>query len=160
NRLYRNLGNWKFEDVTDTAGLRGEGFSIGAAAADFDGNGWIDLFVAGAGKNLLYRNIKGRFEPVAIRDEKWSVGGSCHDYDNDSRPDILITALPGETFPLFRNTGAGFIDVTYPSKSGIATARRSGWGVALADLNNDGWKDIITANGHVTDNIDQLRSER
>ena len=55
NRLYRNLGGWKFQDVTAEAGLAGEGFSIGAAAADFDGDGWTDLFVPGAGRNLLYR---------------------------------------------------------------------------------------------------------
>src|SRR4029453_3832467 len=72
-----------------------------------------------------------------------------------------FTALAGETFPVFRNENGGrFGDVTYPSKVGLATARRSGWGVALADLNNDGWKDLITANSHVTDNVERVSSDR
>ncbi|MFN0102522.1 MAG: FG-GAP repeat domain-containing protein, partial [Bryobacteraceae bacterium] len=65
----------------------------------------------------------------------------------------------GETFPLFRNTGEGFRDETYQSGAGALTVRRSGWGVALADLNNDGWKDLVTANSHVTDTIELTRSE-
>ena len=68
-----------------------------------------------------------------------------------------MTALVGENFPLFRNLGkGGFKDVTYPSRLGLAAARRSGWGVAMADLNNDGWKDFFTANSHVTDNIERF----
>lgn len=297
NRLYKNLGNLQFKDVTAEAGLSGEGFSIGAAAADFDGDGWVDLFVAGAGRNLLYRNDHGHFtlSPRGIDDEKFAAGAAwldydgdgkldlfvvnyidwtpafskycgdpaknmrvyCHprefpptanrlyrnegngqfrdvsketgiaahlgkgmsasvadvdgdgrpdifvandampnflflnrggkftesalaqgvayndmgqpissmgsdlrDYDNDGRPDLLFTALTGETFPLFQNTGKGFRDVTYPSGAGALTVRHSGWGVAFADMNNDGWKDVVTANSHVTDTIELTRSEK
>jgi len=87
------------------------------------------------------------------------MGVDFRDYDNDGRPDLVFTALAGETFPLFRNeNGRRFRDVTYPSKVGLPTARRSGWGVALADLNNDGWKDLVTANSHVTDNVELISS--
>ena len=63
NRLYRNLGNWKFEDVTLRAGLAGEGYSMGATAGDFDNDGFVDLFVTGVNRNILYRNRgDGTFE--------------------------------------------------------------------------------------------------
>lgn len=300
NRLFRNRGNWQFQDVTEREGLQGEGFSIGAAAGDFDNDGRADLFVAGLGRNLLYRNTTKGFREVTrsagIRDEAWSVAGAwidydrdgwldlfvvnyldwkpepgrycgdrnaglrvycnprdyrglpnrlyrnrrdgtfedvtersgigqhigkgmsaavldgdgdgwpdifvtndtapnfmfrnrgdgsfeeralefgvalneqgkavssmgvdARDYDNDGRPDLIVTALTGENFPLFRSTGTGsFQDVTFPSRLGQAAARRSGWGAVFADLNNDGWKDLVTANSHVTDNVAQFRNE-
>src|SRR5206468_9335467 len=73
-------------------------------------------------------------------------------------PDIVMTALAGETFPLFRNQGKGFFrDVTYPSRLGLLSLARSGWGVALADFNNDGLPDIFSANSHVSDHLDTYR---
>jgi hypothetical protein len=90
-----------------------------------------------------------------------SMGTDAQDYDNDGLVDLIVTALTGENFLLLRNTGkSGFRDVTFPSRLGITAARRSGWGAVFADLNNDGWKDLFTANSHVTDNVEQLRSER
>ncbi|MEJ7609280.1 MAG: CRTAC1 family protein [Bryobacteraceae bacterium] len=89
-----------------------------------------------------------------------SMGVDARDYDNDGLPDLVVTALAGENFLLLRNrTNAGFQDVSFPSRLGLAAARRSGWGAVLADLNNDGWKDLMTANSHVTDNVERLRSE-
>jgi enediyne biosynthesis protein E4 len=301
NRLYRNAGNWRFEDVTEAQGLSGTGFAMGASASDFDNDGRIDLFVAGVQRNLLYRNTREGFVEVSrqagIRDETWSVAGAwvdydrdglldlfvvnyldwkpemdqycgdrakglrvyCHpreyrglpnrlyrnrgdgtfedvsnragiakhigkgmsaavidadsdgwpdvfvtndtlpnflfrnqgdgtfeesalrlgmalndqgspissmgadaqDYDNDGFTDLIVTALTGENFLLLRNSGkSGFQDVTFPSRLGLSAANRSGWGAVFADLNNDGWKDLFTANSHVTDNVEQLRSER
>lgn len=85
------------------------------------------------------------------------MGSEFRDFDNDGRPDIVFTALAGETFPLFRNLGSRqFKDWTYQAGLGMAAARLSGWGLALADLNNDGWKDLVTANSHVTDNIEAI----
>lgn len=296
NRLYRNEGGMKFTDVTMQAGVQGAGYSMGAAAGDYDNDGHVDLFVAGVYRNTLYRNLgNGRFEDVtthaSIKSDKWSVAGGwvdydndgwldlfvvnytdhpltfnrfcgdperdirmyCdpkyleglsntlyhnnrdgtftdvtveaglakhigkgmsvafadydrdgfmdifvtndsvpnflfhnrrdgtfnevgllagvalpingeavssmgtdfRDYDNDGLPDISVAALAGETFPLFRNLGGGlFEDATYSSGLATATTRRSGYAVGFFDFNNDGWKDIFTANSHVDDNIE------
>ncbi|MDE3165778.1 MAG: VCBS repeat-containing protein, partial [Acidobacteriota bacterium] len=95
NRLYRNLGNGRFEDVTVKAGLRGEGFSFGAAAGDYDNDGHPDLFVAGLHRNYLYRNRgDGTFEDVTakagIHSEPWSVAAGWFDYDGDGRLDLFV----------------------------------------------------------------------
>jgi hypothetical protein len=95
NRLYRNLGGLKFKDVTRQAGVAGSGYSMGAAAADYDNDGHIDLFVAGVGRNTLYRNRgDGTFEDVTakagIKNDTWSVGGAWLDYDNDGLLDLLV----------------------------------------------------------------------
>jgi len=79
------------------------------------------------------------------------------DYDNDGLPDIAITALFGETFPLFRNGGGHrILDATYSSRVGPLSRPYSGWGIGIFDLNNDGWKDIFTANAHVNDVVDRF----
>ncbi len=296
NRLYRNLGNWKFEDVTLRAGLAGEGYSMGATAGDFDNDGFVDLFVTGVNRNILYRNRgDGTFEMRTFPATGWSISAGffdydhdgdldlfivnyvkwdptkepfcgelqknirtyCHpnyydglpnslfrndgkgnftdvskesgiathigkgmglafadydndgfldvavtndttpnflfhnerngtfrevgmmagigmnddgralssmgldfrDIDNDGKPDLFITALANETFPLYRNLGKGlFLDVTYPSKIGQATLPWSGWSTAAVDLDNDGWKDLFTANGDVNDNTEKFSS--
>ena len=300
NRLYRNLGNWKFRDVTEEAGVAGAGYSMGAAVADYDNDGHPDLFVAGVNRNVLYRNLgNGRFEDVTaragIKSGEWAVAAGwldfdgdgkldlwvvhyakwslafnrycgdasrgiriyCHpkyfeglpptlyrnrgdgtfedvtqraglaryasrgmslaiadydrdgfpdvfvtndnqpnflfhnkgngtfeevalaagtslrddgrtissmgaefkDYDNDGLPDIFVTALAGETFPLFRNHGRGnFVDATYSAKLGQISVKHSGWGIGLFDFNNDGWKDIFTANSHVNDRVEAFES--
>ena len=86
---------------------------------------------------------------------------SFRDYNNDGKPDILFTALAGQTFPLFQNLGRGaFRDATNTSRMGPLSMRRSGWGLALADFDNDGWKDFFVACSHVTDNIEELSGDR
>lgn len=169
NRLYRNKGDGTFEDVSVRSGISahvGKGMSI--AFADYDGDGWMDVFVTNDGlPNFLFRNRgNGTFEErglqagPAVNDNGAalsSMGVDFRDYNNDGLPDLIFTALSGETFPLFRNQGAGmFLDRTYPDGIGILSARRSGWNVNLADFNNDGWKDLFTANSHVTDNIESF----
>jgi hypothetical protein len=278
NRLYHNEGGLRFKDVTESAGVAGDGYSMGAATADYDNDGHPDLFVAGVNRNILYHNLgNGKFEDVTekagIKSGKWAVAAGwfdydndgkldlwvvhyakwtpatdrwcgdtarniriyCHpkyyeglastlyrnrgdgtfedvsqkahdgymdvfvtndnmpnflfhnkgngkfeenallagvalrgdgkpvasmgtdfrDYNNDSFPDILFTALAGETFPLFRNDGKGsFSDVTYSSHLGGLSLHHSGWGVGLFDFNNDGLKDIFTSNSHVNDRVE------
>lgn len=296
NRLYRNDGGMKFTDVTTQAGLEGAGYSMGAAAADYDNDGHTDLFVAGVFHNILYRNRgDGTFEDVTehagIKSDKWAVGGGwfdydndgwldlfvvnyskfslehgrfcgdrarnlrtyCHpkyfegltctlyrnrhdgtfedatvqagfgkhvgrgmavgfadydndghvdlyvtndnmpnflyhnlgngtfeevglfagaallnngepvsnmgvdfrDYNNDGLPDIFVTDLSNETYPLFRNMGQGmFEDATYSSGLSVLSARRSGWSLGVFDFNNDGLKDLFTANSHVDNNVE------
>jgi hypothetical protein len=81
------------------------------------------------------------------------------DYDNDGRPDLHVTALAGESFPLYRNLGKGaFQDQTYRARLSPLVAARSGWSNAFVDLDNDGWKDLFTANSHVNDAIDRFES--
>ena len=98
NRLYRNLGGFRFEDVTERSGLAGDGYGIGAAAADFDNDGWPDLFVAGVNRNFLYRNRgDGTFEDITVRarlagqsPKPWSITGGWLDYDKDGLLDLFI----------------------------------------------------------------------
>ena len=95
NRLFRNDGNMRFTDVTDAAGVRGVGYAMGAAAADYDNDGHVDLFVAGVRQNQLLRNRgDGRFEDVTkqsgIASGEWAVAGGWFDYDNDGRLDLLV----------------------------------------------------------------------
>src|SRR5689334_20258511 len=95
NRLFRNLGGMQFRDVTAEAGLQGAGYSIGAAAGDFDNDGHPDLFVAGVRGNTLYRNRgDGTFEDVTakagIGRDEWSVGAAWLDFDNDGLLDLFI----------------------------------------------------------------------
>lgn len=167
NRLYRNKGDGTFEDVSARSRIAshiGKGMSV--AFADYDQDGFLDIFVPNDRfPNFLFRNRgDGTFEEVglgagpAYNDHGEAVsamGADFRDYNNDGLPDLIFTALSGETFPLFRNQGGGiFYDRTYADGIGVLSASRSGWHVALADFNNDGWKDVFTANSHVTDNIE------
>ncbi|MBI3471895.1 MAG: CRTAC1 family protein [Candidatus Solibacter usitatus] len=173
NRLYRNLGGGKFEDVSEASGVgRHAGRGMSVAFADYDGDGFIDAFVTNDNEpNFLFRNLgNGKFEEtglaagVALLDSGKpvaSMGADFRDYDNDGWPDVSVTALFGETYPLFRNTGkGGFRDATYASRVGRASARISGWGNGLFDFNLDGWKDLFTANSHVNDLVEQFEPTR
>ncbi len=167
--LYRNRGNGTFEDVSKKSGIgafAGRGMSV--AFADFDGDGYPDVFVTNDNmSNFLFHNKgNGTFEEVALlagvalrEDGKAvaSMGVDFRDYDNDGRPDIAVTALASETFPLFRNLGKGiFSDATYASKLAGLSLHHSGWGTGLFDFNNDGRKDLFTANSHVNDRVEMF----
>ena len=166
NRLYRNLGDGRFEDATEESGVAdhfGRGMSV--AFADADGDGRTDALVTNDNlPNFLFLNrAGGRFEEAGMfsgaallqhGDPVASMGVDFRDYDNDGLPDAAVTALIGETFPLFRNAGDGFFDdATGPSGIAALSNRRSGWGNGLYDFNNDGAKDLFTANSHVNDRI-------
>ena len=171
NTLYHNRGNGTFEDVSEKSGIArhvGKGMSV--AFADYDADGWIDAFVTNDTlPNFLFRNLgNGRFEETGlVSGAAVSINGKAissmgvvfRDVDNDGWPDLHVTALAGETFPLFHNDGNGqFSDRTTPSGLGRATLRRSGWGNAVADLDDDGWKDLFTANSHVNDRIEDFEA--
>ena len=173
NTLYRNLGNGRFEDVSAMSGIskfKGKGMSL--AIADYDLDGFPDVFVTNDTlPNFLFHNRgDGTFEEVALTagvaltDDGHPIsamGADFRDFDNDGLPDIVFTGLTGETFPLFRNLGKGkFRDATYVSKMGPLSTRLAGWSVLMADFDNDGWKDIFTANSHVTDNIEAFSGDR
>ncbi len=169
NQLYRNLGNGKFQDVTAAMGLdkfTGRGMSV--AFADYDGDGFIDAIVTNDNlPNFLFHNKAGKaFEEVALEagaalldhgKPVASMGADFRDYNNDGLPDIFITALSGETFPLFENRGKGqFRDATHTSKLASVTNSIAGWGLGIVDFDNDGWRDLFTANSHVNDLVEQF----
>jgi hypothetical protein len=171
--LYHNLGNGSFEDVSQKSGLAahaGRGMSV--AFADYDGDGFQDAFISNDSMpNFLFHNRgNGTFEEtaltagVALPDQGRpvsSMGADFRDYDNDGLPDISVTALSNETFPLFRNLGKGmFVDATHATRLGTLSLHHSGWGVGLFDFNNDGWKDLFTAQSHVNDLIDRLEPSK
>jgi len=171
--LYHNLGNGSFEDVSQKSGIAahaGRGMSV--VFADYDGDGFPDAFVTNDSMpNFLFHNRgNGTFEEtalaagVALPDQGRpvsSMGADFRDYDNDGLPDISVTALSNETFPLFRNLGKGmFVDATHATRLGALSLHHSGWGVGLFDFNNDGWKDLFTAQSHVNDLIDRLEPSK
>jgi hypothetical protein len=164
NTLFRNNGDGTFVDVSAPSGIRAHvGKGMGLGVADFDGDGWTDVFVANdtVPAFLFMNNRNGTFtesafeRAVAYTENGAAVSGmgaDARDVDNDGMPDIFETALANETFPLFRNTGGGaFEDATTRSGVGLATRARAGWGNGIVDLNNDGWKDLFAACGDVMD---------
>ena len=171
NTLYRNKGDGTFEDVTRTAGLGGVvGKGMSAALLDADSDGWPDLYVTNDSvPSVLLRNTgKGAFEEVGLLAGVAmpghgrpisAMGVDTADVDGDGRPDLAVTALAGETFPFYRNEGGGlFRDAGVSSGLGVLTVRRSGWGLAFGDFDNDGAPDLFTANAHVNDRIDQFEA--
>ena len=164
NTLYHNNGDGTFTDVSEVAGIRshvGKGMSV--AFADYDGDGRPDIFVTNDTEpNFLFHNDgDGRFTEagmragVAFNDDGRAVsamGVDFRDLDNDGRPDVFLTAVVNETYPLYRNLGKGlFADFTYRSRVGAATARTTGWANGIFDFNNDGRKDLFAANGDLND---------
>ncbi len=162
DRLYRNRGDGTFEDVTARAGVaRGFGPALGVVAADFDRDGWVDLYVANDGReNLLWRNGRdGTFRDAALLagvalpidgKPEASMGVDAGDFDNDGDPDIFVTELAGEGANLFVNDGAGsFHDESARSGLGSATRPYTGFGTAWFDVDNDGWLDLLVANGDI-----------
>ena len=171
NQLYRNLGGGVFEDVSVTSGIaaaKGRGMAV--VIADYDGDGRLDAFVTNDNlPNFLFHNLgKGKFEEtalmagVALLDHGKpiaSMGADFRDYDNDGKPDLVITALNGETFPVFRNQGNGaFTDQTFASQVARLTNKQGGWGIGLVDFDNDGAKDLFTANSHVNDIVEKFEA--
>ena len=168
NFLYRNNGDGTFTDVSKEAGIADpNGKGLGVAFADYDGDGWTDIYVANDSVMcFLYHNKgNGTFEEVALtagagynEDGKpyAGMGVDFADYDNDGLPDIFVTNLSQETYALYRNMGKGaFQYVTNHSGVGHASRPYSGWSTKFIDYDNDGWKDIFIAQGHVLDTIER-----
>jgi hypothetical protein len=172
NRLYRNIGDGTFQDVTDRARVGDEGYGMGVVAADFDNDGYPDLYVTNYGANVLYRNNgDGTFSDVTRRanvgDEGCGVGAVWLDFDNDGLLDLYVgnyiqfdpdyrlfyqpdgfpgpLAYPGQADLLYRNRGDGtFEDVT--QRMGVARPDGRAMGVSAADYDHDGYVDIYVAN--------------
>ncbi len=182
NLLYRNRGDGTFEDVSEKAGIanpRGAStqafvrenwrptgsYGMGAAAADFDNDGWPDIYVAcDTAPSLLYHNNQdGTFNEVAVAagcafDENGTalsgMGAAIGDYDGDGWMDIVRSNFTDQVTVLYHNNGDGtFQDVTLRAGLGINT-KYVGFGIGLPDFDNDGHKDIFVANGHVYSQLD------
>jgi hypothetical protein len=167
--LYHNRGDGTFEDVTERSGLAAKkGRALGVAFADYDGDGFTDIFVANDGmqQHLFRNNGNGTFTECALEsgvaftaDGKGmsGMGTVFQDYDNDGRPDVLVTVLPREIYSLYHNEGGGnFNYASLEAGLGALTSLSSGWGVGLEDFDNDGWKDLFVAQGHVLDNVQDI----
>jgi hypothetical protein len=167
--LYHNRGDGTFEDVTERSGLAAKkGRALGVAFADYDGDGYTDIFVSNDGMQqyLFHNNGDGTFTECALEsgvaftaDGKGmsGMGAVFQDYDNDGRPDVLVTVLPREIYSLYHNEGGGnFNYASLEAGLGTLTSMSSGWGVGMEDFDNDGWKDLFVAQGHVLDNVQDI----
>jgi hypothetical protein len=165
--LYHNNGDGTFSDVTDRAGIdKTISRGLGAVWGDFDNDGRPDLLVANdAQPNQLYRNRgDGRFDEVALAAgvavdedgrERAGMGVDVADYDNDGWLDVAIGNFYGEPCSLYRNNHDGtFTEVTWSSGIGRPTVPLLTWGTRFLDYDNDGWKDLVFANGHVYPEVD------
>jgi hypothetical protein len=166
NTLYRNNGDGTFTDVSVETGIAAHlGRNMGSAIADYDGDGFMDIFVANDDMpNLLFHNIGGkRFEEVGMDvgvalpeggNAISGMGADFRDLFNHGMPDIWLTAIEKQTFPLYRNLGKGqFEEATSTTAIGLPTASMSGWSNAMVDLDNDGWKDLFVTRSNVMDNV-------
>jgi enediyne biosynthesis protein E4 len=172
NTLYRNNGDGTFTDVSaETAIAKYLGKGMGVAIADYDHDGFIDIFVANDNHpNFLFHNLGGKkFEEVALESGvAYAQSGSAlsgmgvdfKDVDNDGRPDLWHTAVENESFPLFHNAGGGqFVEQTLSAQLAV-TRTMSGWGNGIVDFDNDGWKDLFVARSNVLDNIAQFSNRK
>ncbi len=178
--FYRNNGDGTFTDVADRVGMgRADGHGFAAVAADYNGDGWVDLYVANdLNPNFLYLNKgDGTFEDAGLLAgaavdgwgvEQSSMGLDAEDCDGDGRPELFVTNFQNEHISYYRNLSepgsgvpggvpaASFLEESGPA--GLAADSRAwvGWGCALADFDNDGRPDAFVANGHIDDNRDDL----
>jgi len=167
--LYRNRSNGTFEDISQKSGIAAKkGRGLGVAFADYDDDGFADVFVANDGMQqfLFHNNGNGTFSEVgmdagtALSEDGRRLSGMgvvFQDYDNDGRPDVIVTELPREIYGVYHNEGKGtFSYQSLQTGLGVLSSGSSGWGVGLEDFDNDGWKDLFVAQGHVLDNVEQI----
>jgi len=169
NFLYHNNGDGTFTDVSQRSGIAAKkGRALGVAFADYDEDGFTDIFVANDGMQqyLFHNNGNGTFTELGLdagaalsADGRRlsGMGVVFQDYDNDGRPDVIVTELPREIYGVYHNDGGGsFSYRSLETGLGVLSSGSSGWGVGLEDFDNDGWKDFFVAQGHVLDNVEHI----
>jgi hypothetical protein len=170
SRLYRNLGNGRFDDVSGKAGIADPtSKSLGVATLDFDGDTWPDIFVANDTQpNKLYRNNQdGTFTDVGLRAgvaysedgiARGAMGVDAADYDRSGRPHLIVGNFSNQMLGLYRNEGRGlFVDEAPRSTVGRASLLSLAFGVFFFDYDLDGWLDILSANGHIEEEIGRVQ---
>ena len=168
--LWHNLGNGKFEDATQKAGLSDPtSKSLGVAILDYNGDGWPDILLANDTQpNKLYLNKKdGSFEErgvaagIAFSEDgiaRAGMGVDAADYDRSGHPSIIITNFANQMLSLYHNEGNGlFVDEAPRSEVGRATLVTLGFGCFFFDYDNDGWPDIFVADGHIENEIERVQ---
>ncbi len=169
-RLWHNLGNGKFEDATEKAHFfDNTSKSLGVAILDYDGDGWPDIFLANDTQpNKLYLNKHdGTFEEKAVPAgiafsedgiARAGMGVDAADYDHSGRPSLIISNFANQMLSLYHNEGNGlFVDEAPSSEVGRATLITLGFGCFFFDYDNDGWPDILVADGHIEDQIEKVQ---
>ena len=172
--LFHNNGDGTFTDVSKKAGVadsRGY-YGLGVVGSDFDGDGWIDIFVANdSTPNFLYRNNgDGTFTDIAFEsgtaldkngNEQGCMGVTLGDYDHDGLLDLFVTNFDDEYNVLYHNAGRGsFVDVSYDSGVALVSLPYVGWGTKFFDYDIDGWLDLFVANGHAYPQRDRYRQRK
>ena len=163
--LFHNDGNGKFTEVSHQAGIDKPAKGLGLAIADYDHDGWPDIFLANDSiPEYVFHNLgNGKFEEVGLPSGAAldgngtsfaGMGVDFADYNNDGWPDIIITDLANQRYALYTNLKDGSFDYsTSVTGLGAISLLHSGWGVRFFDYDNDGWKDLLIAQSHVMDTI-------
>src|SRR6266705_748790 len=164
--VYHQDGNGHFTEISNKVGFSKPGKGLGIALADYDRDGHVDIVVANDSMlEFLYRNKgDGTFEEVGLLSQVAvdgngrtfaGMGVDFADYNNDGLPDIVITDLSNQMYALYKNSGDGsFSYDSFTSGLGRMTLQHSGWGVRFFDFDNDGWKDLLVAQGHDLDTVE------
>ena len=170
--LFRNRGDGTFEDVSQKAGVNDPHklHGMGVVWGDYDNDGWPDLFVTNDdGQNFLYHNKRdGTFEEVGVTSGTGlgyngeifgNMAADFGDFDRDGKLDLVVTRYGKQSASLCRNDGQVFTDVAAEAKIAPLTYAPVKWGVGFGDFDNDGWPDILIANGDFSSLIDALPNE-
>lgn len=170
SKLYKNLGSGKFVDASAEAKVNDAASkALGVVTLDYNGDGWPDLFVANDTQpNKLYRNNKnGTFTEEAVAAgvafgedgvARGAMGVDAGDYDRSGRPHLLVGNFSNQMLGLYHNEGKNlFVDEAPRSTIGRASLLSLAFGVFFFDYDNDGWLDILAANGHIDEEINRVQ---